>query len=103
MDPLTLILLAYLEVAQCVGLEHPKPLPPKVVYVPQRWLRCSFGKCSGKYWSPPYRRVKIAVGRSTLSLLKHEFVHDLLQQRDGDPDAKHLDPAFRDCVSSLRH
>jgi hypothetical protein len=98
MDPMTLILIAYLEVAQCMGIQHPRPLPPKVVYVPTKWLKCSFGKCSGKYWGPPVRKIKIAVGRSTLSLLKHEFVHDLLMQRDRHPDAKHRDPAFLDCV-----
>ena len=98
MDPFTLILIAYLEVAQCMGIEHPKPLPPEVTYCPVEWLGCSFGKCSGLYWGPPLRKIKIATGRASLPLLKHELIHDLLQQRDGHPDRKHRDPAFSECI-----
>jgi len=98
MEPFTLILIAYLEVAQCMGIEHPRPLPPEVTYSPVEGLGCSFGKCSGLYWGPPLRKIKIAAGRASLPLLKHELIHDLLQQRDGNPDRKHRDPAFGECI-----
>lgn len=35
-----------------------------------------------------------------MGLLRHEMVHDLLWQRDGNPDGKHEDPAFQECISS---
>jgi len=100
------ILLAYLQVAVCVGINHPNPRPPTVTYLPVKHIRCGksspTGKCCGLYYGPPgwpYRKIQIAGGCDSIGLLQHEMVHDLLRQRDGDPDGKHKDPAFHECVT----
>jgi len=100
MDPYSMILLAYLQVAQCLGMDHPKPNPPVVTILPVKKFRCSAsptGKCIGLYtW--PSRRIKIAGESWSISLLQHEMAHDLLWQREGRA-VEHRAPEYRDCVT----